>query len=110
MSKDLIHISNRLSKTISVNFQKPIEIDATVDLIDYTRHIFLINEEGKTIQCYTHGNLEELQIGDNIKIKGFLKLHPTDISKIFIDVEYFCKLDETNYVEEIDIYNKIKCI
>jgi len=111
MSKDLVQIHNKLNKTIQTNFSKALSISAIIESVDHEKNYFTIKTQQNgenVIECHTKNNMEKLIIGDIVKIKGWIQLHPQNASKIFLNVEHFYIADKKyKYDAAINLYNKL---
>lgn len=70
--------------------------------IDLDNNSFIISDlEGETyIECIYNNNLEILKSGDTIQIEGFLRMHPRNIGKLYVEVSHYHLIDDKY------IYNK----
>lgn len=110
MAGNFGQVYNRLFETIEVNFKKPSEIAGTIERIDLEKKIFVVKSEdgSKTMECLTTEPLSDYKEGDKIYVKGFIKLWPGSLSRLYLKVEYMCiQNEEEQYKKAIDVYNRL---
>lgn len=114
MHRNLFWVQTRLAETIQANFKKPIEIECVVDKINNKENYFTVTSDHntQTIECHIHAreksSLDLLQENDNIFLKGWVKIHPDNMAKIYIDVDSFYPVQHSQkYNESIKLYKSL---
>jgi len=65
-----------------------------------------MDNDTKTIECYTQENLLGMKIGDTVQVTGFLQLHSNDTGRIYLMCEMICLINES---EKIAARQKMYC-
>ena len=95
MAVDFVKIHNKLSRAVAKNFPLRIETDVVVENINLEQHYFTIKTTAGLIDCHTsQTDLSNIKNGTNIHIEGYLKIHTTTISKIYLELENYFILGE----------------
>lgn len=90
MAVDFVKIHNKLSRAVAKNFPLRIETDVVVENINLEQHYFTIKTTAGLIDCHTsQTDLSNIKNGTNIHIEGYLKIHTTTISKIYLELENY---------------------
>lgn len=110
MAGNFGQVYGRLSKIIKANFDKSDKIVGIVENINTEEKYFTIRslDNTKTMECFAEEQLSNLQPGCKVTIKGFLRLYPESINRLYFAVEsMYLQTEEEQYNNAIDTYNKL---